>query len=308
MSAQPFRSRRWLEDRAARVLAACPRKGDGGTHKWIFRAALVLLAIHTPEEAAAIIRARLEGYGRPEKRGEIANAIASAGRILGLVSYGIISTRTLSYSAWPKPDEAEIARIAGGGFSVDELRKSSPYQIWYLEYADDILPYLFGSDELVCVAKRNNRPVTVPLREALPFVNAMQFIVPSPMSARRGKSKEGRPTSRSLSNTGGRRFLVIEFDSMSQDTQAAILKRLERDFPLALVVHSGNISLQGWFNIQGVGEGRIREFMARAVMLGADPATFTRCQFVRMPGGRRDNNRFQWVLYFNPAAISPRDL
>jgi hypothetical protein len=44
--------------------------------------------------------------------------------------------------------------------------------------------------------------------------------------------------------------------------------------------------------------------MRYAVMLGADPATWTRCQFVRMPNGlRRRPKAFgvrQPVFYFNP--------
>jgi hypothetical protein len=34
-------------------------------------------------------------------------------------------------------------------------------------------------------------------------------------------------------------------------------------------------------------EETARELMGYAVSLGADPATWTRCQLVRLPGGRR---------------------
>ncbi len=43
--------------------------------------------------------------------------------------------------------------------------------------------------------------------------------------------------------------------------------------------------------------------MRYAVSLGADPATWTRSQFVRLPGGVRDNGKRQPVLFFNRAAL-----
>src|SRR5690349_17937377 len=40
---------------------------------------------------------------------------------------------------------------------------------------------------------------------------------------------------------------------------------------------------------------------AYAVSLGADPATWTRSQFVRMPGGRRDNGKVQGGVLPEPS-------
>ena len=42
-------------------------------------------------------------------------------------------------------------------------------------------------------------------------------------------------------------------------------------------------------------EDRLRRFMNYAVSLGADPATWTRSQFVRMPDGARDHGKRQTV-------------
>ena len=41
------------------------------------------------------------------------------------------------------------------------------------------------------------------------------------------------------------------------------------------------------------------KFFRYALSLGADPATWTRCQFVRMPDGRRDNAKRQTVFFLN---------
>jgi hypothetical protein len=43
--------------------------------------------------------------------------------------------------------------------------------------------------------------------------------------------------------------------------------------------------------------------MHHAVIFGADPATWTQSQFVRMPDGRRDNGNRQTVFYLNPGVI-----
>jgi len=46
--------------------------------------------------------------------------------------------------------------------------------------------------------------------------------------------------------------------------------------------------------------------MRYAVSIGADPATWTRCQLVRMPDGLRrepGKERRQTVYYFNPEAL-----
>ena len=150
----------------------------------------------------------------------------------------------------------------------------------------------------------------------------MQFIVPNVMASLKGKTKEGKDSVGCLDNTGERQFLVIEFDIAAAgywrpymkewqargistfDAQAALLVYLAtKDVPrfrLTMAVNSGKRSLHGWFRCQGIPEEQTRAFMARAVRIGADPATWTKCQLVRMPGGTRDDGSRQRVEYFNP--------
>src|SRR4029453_4256898 len=128
----------------------------------------------------------------------------------------------------------------------------------------------------------------------------MQFIVPSAMSARMGLTKEGKESVHTLSNTGARRFLVIEFDQGGVDEHAAVLLHLAASAPLVLVVHSGSKSLHGWFYCAGQIQERLERFMRYVVSLGADKATWTRSQFVRMPDGTRANGKRQTVFFFNP--------
>jgi hypothetical protein len=119
-----------------------------------------------------------------------------------------------------------------------------------------------------------------------------------------GIAKNGRKSQRSLDNTGMRRFLVIEQDSGTPDEQSAVLLHLAQSAPLALAVHSGGKSIHGWFFCEGVAEPRLRSFMNYAVSIGADRATWTRSQLVRMPGGVRECGKRQAVLFFNPEVLT----
>jgi len=67
-----------------------------------------------------------------------------------------------------------------------------------------------------------------------------------------------------------------------------------------MAVHSGGKSIHGWFCCGGRDEANLLRFMRYAVSLGADPATWIKSQFVRLPDGHRDNGKRQAVLFFNP--------
>jgi hypothetical protein len=99
---------------------------------------------------------------------------------------------------------------------------------------------------------------------------------------------------------------VVEQDAGTADEQAVILKHLAGRAPLVMIVHSGKKSLHGWFACTGVSDGAIKSFFHEATRLGADPATWTPCQFVRMPDGLRRTERparRQSVLYFAPEVL-----
>jgi hypothetical protein len=132
---------------------------------------------------------------------------------------------------------------------------------------------------------------------------AFQLIVPSPMTARVGHTQDGKESAHTLETTGSRRFLVIEQDGGTIDEQAAVLLHLAHRAPLAVAVHSGSKSIHAWFYCSSQPEEKLRRFMGYAVSLGADRATWTRSQFVRMPDGTRDNGRRQAVYFFNPEVL-----
>ena len=130
------------------------------------------------------------------------------------------------------------------------------------------------------------------------------LVVPSPMTSKFGQTQDGKPSQHTLDSTGARRFLVAEFDSGGLDEHAAVIWHLRKFLPLVMVLHSGGKSLHAWWNCGGFPEERLLRFFRYAVSLGADPPTWTRSQFVRVPQGwREDKQAVQAVHFFNPACL-----
>jgi len=127
------------------------------------------------------------------------------------------------------------------------------------------------------------------------------------MTSITGLTQDGRESKHALSNTGPRRFLVVEFDGGGFDQQAAILLHLAQYAPFVLVLDSGRRSLHGWFFCKETDDQSQLKFMRYAVSLGADKAMWTRSQFVRMPDALRDNGNWQRVIYFNPELIKKNE-
>jgi hypothetical protein len=190
---------------------------------------------------------------------------------------------------------------------------------------EEFLDAMFPGNPLLCFGRAVNSCLTKPRERWRGRESDFQFIVPNPMTKEVGVKTDGKGSQRCLDNTGSRRFLVIEFDitdggawgpyvqnwknqGISKiDANVALLielatKGLPR-LPLALGVHSGGKSMHGWFSSTGINDEELKPFMRRAVRLGADKATWTRCQFVRMPDGTRDNGNRQRVHYFAPDVI-----
>jgi hypothetical protein len=88
---------------------------------------------------------------------------------------------------------------------------------------------------------------------------------------------------------------------MEENVQVSMIKHLRQFLPLVLVLHSGGKSFHAWFNGCDSSEERVLAFRRHAASLGADKAVFTRCQMVRMPNQRREENgNLQELHYFAP--------
>ena len=224
---------------------------------------------------------------------------------------------------WLGRDFVLIESVAHAGNGLVDLWEASPVRLGSNEAnTGEVIDLLFPGNPLLCCGWTRHRFDTRP-RTQWYKLRDLQFIVPSPMTARRGFTQQHKISCHALSNTGPRRFLIVEFDFEAsnsaeearllerlategrdvRDLCAALLLHLAEKAPLALAVHSGQKSLHGWFYCAGVPEERVWGFFQYAVLLGADRANWTRSQFARMPDGLRENGRRQTVYFLNPEAV-----
>jgi len=217
-------------------------------------------------------------------------------------------------------NRAAIAEIMKSGPTLLEFVSRSPEQIQFTPQSrvDMFIDTLFPGDPWLCVGMASNCFHTARREVWRGRLHDKSLIVPSPMCAQKGRTKQGKLSCHSEDNTGPRRFLIVEFDKGSLDQQAAILWHLAKFAPLALVVFSGSKSCHGWFFCEAA-EDKLQRFFDYAVSLGADPKTWSRSQFVRLPDGKRSDgkasdalkaagvenvpNGRQAVVYFNSEVI-----
>jgi hypothetical protein len=279
---------------------ACPKSGQG-VNPWLFNTALSLTNYFEDHQVIEILNASVSCPGREQ---EIEKAVSNARRIAE--GEGGSEPRVL----WPAVDYATVHKIVvNSPVSLEKLRSASPVKE---PKSEEIIDNLFPDNPLLCLARKKELFWTKPREFWRGKESGMQFIVPNAMSKPIGKTKEGKDSVRCLDNTGERQFLVVEFDIAeigkwepyvkdwqakgisTFDAQAALLVHLAtKDVPrftITMAVHSGKKSLHGWFRCQGLPEEQTRAFMARAARLGADPATWTKCQLVRMMGINKGSN------------------
>jgi hypothetical protein len=216
-----------------------------------------------------------------------------------------------------------IKAVAHTGNGLVDLWEASPVRLdTNKPRTAEIIELLFPGNPLLCCGWTRHRFDTR-ARQHWHKLQDLQFIVPSPMTAPRGLTQQGKLSAHALTNTGPRRFLVVEFDfdASNSDEEARLFERLDsegrdvRDLcaalllhlaekaPLALAVHSGGKSLHGWFYCADAPEEKVLRVFNYAVSLGADRANWTRSQFARMPDGLRENGRRQTVYFFNPEVV-----
>ena len=327
MNARPLS----IPERAGRYLDALPPAlaGSGG-HDATFRAACALThGFALPEDAAlGLLLSHYNGRCSPPwTPAELAHKVRSAlatpsakGRGYLLEKDDVpapVAAPVDLRPRWPAPDPARIAAALKDGPTALELWQRSPALLDVDDgsNAAEIVAALFtdadNPDPLLCVGNSSREFATRPLSfwTSRRRLADLALIVPAPMSARTGRTKDGRESEHTLENTGSRRFVVVEFDTGTADEHAARLWHLGQFAPLALVVHSGEKSLHGWFPVGGAPPEDVERFTRYAASIGADPALFrNRSQFVRLPGGWRETDGpaggcRQSVFYWNPAAL-----
>jgi hypothetical protein len=252
---------------------------------------------------------------------------------LDLFAYHLLPPSSPPVSKWPPRDLERIDQIVRNGPHFNDLRDLSP---WYFDdsrnHAEEIVDLIFPGDPLLCVGLSAWKFATRRREIWRGRLARFPLMVPNPMLRTSGFTREGKRSEHTLEATAARVYLVVEFDFKTHHQNGTpteflpLIKSWEKDgisaldacsaiiwnlssatqgdgLPLCLSVHSGDISLHGWYRAFGLDEQRVLlPFMQRAHSLGADPVTWTRSQFVRLPDGRRQNGALQRALYFNPLA------
>jgi hypothetical protein len=173
--------------------------------------------------------------------------------------------------AWPEPDlglieQVTMERIWSVPSVLAELEAKSPEKL--KKPTGEIIRRLFPTNSLIAAGFDMRDTTVYQLSRIADNLHKWPLIVPSPMLNEYGLTKDNKQSGRCLSNK----------------------------------------SLHGWWFCAGESEeegSRLNKFIRCARILGADPATYTRSQFVRMPGAiRPETKKQQTIHYLNTGELS----
>ena len=219
----------WLRD----MVASPPRAGEG-VHPWLFRVARQLHAHLPAGEIVRLLEAQVAQCGRHVPRAEIVAAVQNALPCAWQPSGKVAPVQPVS--KWPTLNGEQREAILRDGGGLADLWECSPVRIEDNDqHTEAIIDRLFPGNPLLCCGASQSAFDTRPREEWRGELSRLALIVPSPMSAVEGVTKEGKPSRHSLSNTGPRRFLVVEFDTGTPDDHAGLLLHLGRFAPLASI-------------------------------------------------------------------------
>jgi hypothetical protein len=271
-------------------------------------------------EIANQIRGALPCQWRPRNPG----AFKPAGSPAPIT--GSVLTTFIPAPGWP-PNQTKIRQIVDGDLQLVDLIEHSPIRFDdpASSHVEEIIDVLFPGDPLLCVGESSYLFATRRRKVWRGHLARLPLIVPNPMLDVVGRTAEGRLSEHTKEQTARRVYLVIEFDFAEfgrdgktpsrwaplvrewrpqdkaiADVCAALLLHLAERLALVCVTHSGGKSLHGWFRASNKTVRELRRFMEYAVTLGADHATWTRSQFVRIPDGLRENGKRQLCYYLDP--------
>lgn len=285
-----------------------PPRAGSGVHKWLFITALRCHKYMAQDEIIRRLTAAVQGCGREVPHAEIVAAVVNSASKKGRRQFKVRGVPAPGGHAkkWPAVNSALQAKVISDyPCTVRQFRGMSPYEI-DTDYNDAywFVTSLFPDYPPLCIGSDLNRASTGPIEQFEEKLDRMTFIVPSAMTSKFGLTLNGERSQRTLTNTGPRRYLVTEFDSLTLDEQVSMILHLRPYASLALVLWSGGKSLHAWWSCYDTSNSQQKEFFSYAVRLGADPHTWTKCQLVRLPQGwRADKRTRQSVYYFDPACV-----
>jgi len=107
--------------------------------------------------------------------------------------------------------------------------------------------------------------------------------------------------SRAKDSVRQQHYLVVESDSHTKDQVGSIFRWLDEavKLPLQAVVDTAGKSLHGWFDFPA--PNILEELKVMLPAMGCDPKMFGSSQPCRLPGGLRDGNKIQKLIYYKNA-------
>ena len=299
-----------------RLLATCPREGDG-VHQWIWDVARFLWREPFELKGETILRCLREGVkdcGRLVSEHEIVDAVKNSSpdrRFSGRTS---VQPRPPQQGQLPEPDAEAISAI----FRRKEIRLSlpgliseSPTNVQDRE-PEDLLSSLYRDNPLLCLvfdpeSSRGN--IVYDMNDRKQFRRFPPFMIPNPVLGSAALTLDGKLSARALANVGARRYLVLDFDSGSSCEQATLIWHLKRQWAnqtgLVLVLYTAGRGLHAWFDVRHLSEEEIWKLRCEARRLGACLSTLqNKAQLVRVPNAiRPENGQRQRVYFFDEAKI-----
>jgi hypothetical protein len=307
-----------------------------GFHQWLMAAGNKVARYFEYNDAYELLMAsaRIAGRANPKEVNDtLRKAYAERGAsYIGNGQFQRTDGSTFKREpAWPEPNHGAIASVVKDGPCLYDLWEQSPTRFDDDEpHGEEIIDALFPGNPFLCVGMAAD-DARIFHREGIRGCESdYSFIVPSTFLWPHCRNMPGHLGCRVKENVDKRRFLVTEFDFRKEkdgkptqyaplielwesqgitpkDAMASIIWYLRQLAKLALVVDSGGKSLHAWWYCEGsdeqafeTREGSLAKFFALACGLGADRAGATIVQFMRMPGGMRNNGNRQTVLFFNP--------
>jgi hypothetical protein len=305
-----------------------------GLHQSLFPAALYLKPYRSPQDIIEILTARAIELGRPEReaRIEVEKTVQRASS-LSPVDSPVKSDKL-------KTDLDRIrAIVAASNMQASDWLDLSPinFDCDDDQTAETVIDLLFPGNPFLCCATELYDARTERREEFRGSLHSLGWIVPNVMANKFALTDSGKLSMRAKSGVGSVRYLVLDFDwsILARDKKTeTIYAPLIRDWQrqgitphdamtrviqyldleaafggLLMVVDTRGKSLHAWFDAIDWTDEQREDFRREAIRHGADPATFTPNQLVRLPGGTRKNNgEQQSVLYFSPQSIRSHTL
>lgn len=287
-----------------RDLIASPPSAGSGLHQWLFKVSRQLHAHRSRDEIIDLLAAATDGCGRRVPAREICGAVDDAEKCAYQLPANGSRPSQQVRTTWPALNEPLRSQIiASSRATVLDLLDAPGPDAWSVLDLDpeQVIDELFPGNPLLCLGFDNSKFATMPRESWRGHVADHSLIVPSPMSAPTGKTMDGKVSAHTLDNTGPRKWLVTEFDFGTFDEQLRVILHLRQWGRLHVITESGGKSLHAWWLVDHFTDERNGKFFMYAVSLGADPMTWTRSQFVRIPGGfRADKQARQSIVFFQP--------